>query len=50
MFQNTEDLVIDITLNKKVFIEINQSNIDDWSSNSSDGSWIWEIKTGSDIL
>lgn len=47
LFQNTEDLVIDTTGTKKVFIEINQSNIDDWISNSSDWTWIWEIKTAS---
>lgn len=48
LFQNTEDLVIDTTWTKKVFIEINQNNINDWTNNLSDWTWIWEIKTASD--
>ncbi len=45
LFQNTADLVIDTTWTKKVFIEINQANVDDGINNSSNWTWIWEIKT-----
>jgi len=45
LFQNTAELVIDTTWTKKVFIEITQSNIDDWINNNSNWTWIWEIKT-----
>lgn len=48
LFENTEDFIIDTTWTKKVFIEINQNNIDDWTINSSDWTWIWEIKIASD--
>ena len=44
LFQNTSDVIIDTTWTKKVFIELDQSKIDDWSSNNSNGTWIWEIK------
>lgn len=44
IFANTEDLIIDTTWTKKVFIEINQENIDDWSINNANWTWIWEIK------
>lgn len=47
LFQNTSSLNIDTTWTKKVFIEINQSNIDDWTTNSSDWTWIWSIKIAS---
>ncbi len=47
LFQNTADLVIDTTWTKKVFIELNQANIDDWINNNSNWTWIWEIKTAS---
>ena len=45
LFQNTAELVIDTTWTKKVFIEITQANVDDWINNSSNWTWIWEIKT-----
>ena len=44
LFQNTDDVVIDTTWTKKVFIEIIQANIDDWINNNSNWTWIWEIK------
>lgn len=47
LFENTENLTIDTSGTKKVFIEINRSNINDWSSNNSDWTGIWEIKTAS---
>ena len=45
VFELTEDLVIDTSGDKKVYIEINQANIDDGTNNSEDWAWIWEIKT-----
>ena len=47
LFQNSADVVIDTTWTKKVYIEITQSNIDDWNNNNADWTWIWEIKTNS---
>lgn len=47
LFTNTQDVIIDTTWDKKVFVEITQDNIDNGSINSSDGSGIWEIKTDS---
>ena len=44
LFQNTDDVVIDTTWTKKVFLEIIQANIDDWINNNSNWTWIWEIK------
>lgn len=48
LFTLSEDLVLDTSWDKKVFIEVNQSNLDDWSINSSDWTWIWNIKTWTD--
>ncbi|MCP4523791.1 MAG: hypothetical protein GY828_06270, partial [Candidatus Gracilibacteria bacterium] len=45
LFQNTSDVTIDTTGTKKVFIELDQSKIDDGSANSSNGTGIGEIKT-----
>lgn len=47
LFHNTSNLTIDTTWTKKVFIELDQLKIDDGSLNSSNGTWIWEIKTWS---
>ena len=44
LFQNSDDVVIDATWTKKVYIEITQTNIDDWNNNNADWTWIWEIK------
>lgn len=44
LFTNTQDIIINTTWDKKVFVEITQANIDDGSGNSSDGTWIGEIK------
>lgn len=44
IFINTEDLILDTTWTKKVYIEINQENIDDGSINNANWTWIWEIK------
>lgn len=46
LYENIEEIIIDTSLTKKIFIEITQANIDDWSVNNPDGSWIWEIKIG----
>lgn len=48
LFQNSENLTINTTGDSKVFVEITQANIDDWSSNAVDWSWIWEIKVATD--
>jgi len=45
LFNNTENLILDTSWDKKVFIEINELNINDWILNNSDWTWIWEIKT-----
>jgi hypothetical protein len=43
----TEDIVtIAPTNNQYIYIEVDQAKINDWSSNSVDWSWIWEIKCG----
>lgn len=45
LFENTEEHIIDTSWDKKIFIEISQSNINDGSNNSSNWTGIWEIKT-----
>lgn len=45
LFENWEDLPIDSTWTKKVFIEILHEKIIDGSTNNVDGTWIWFIKT-----
>lgn len=47
LFASDSAVTIDTTWTKKVFIEINQSNIDDGSINNPDWTWIWSIKTAS---
>ena len=44
-YQNTVNVPIDMTWTKKVYIEIDQAKIDDWSSNNEDGTGIWAITT-----
>lgn len=46
-FENTDSLIFDTSGTKKIFIEIDQAKIDDWSLNAEDGSWIWQIKSAS---
>jgi len=47
LYENTEALTIDTSGTKKVYIEITQANIDNSALNTeTDGTWIWEIKTG----
>lgn len=45
-FENTEAVVIDTSWTTKVYIEVNQAKLDDWSNNSEDWTGIAEIKTG----
>jgi len=45
VFESTVDETISTTGTKKVFIEITQANIDDWSTNQEDWTGIWSIKT-----
>lgn len=45
LYENTENLPIDSNGTKKIFIEINNNNIIDWSRNNIDWTWIWSIKT-----
>jgi len=45
-FENTENVAMDLTGTKKVYIEIDQAKIDDWSLNSVNGTGIGEITTG----
>ncbi len=47
LFENTEELNINTSGTKKIFIEINQNNIDDGSFNESNWEWIWVIKIAS---
>lgn len=47
LFQNSSILTIDTSWTKKVYIELNQSKIDDGISNLENWTWIWEIKTWS---
>ena len=46
--ENTEDLTIDTTGTKKVWLEVKQININDAGENLPDGSNVTEIKTGAD--
>lgn len=48
LFENTEVLDIDTTWTKKIFIEINSANINDWNINNEVWSNIWEIKIADD--
>lgn len=43
----TSDYTIDTTWTKKIWIEVNQDNINNWNINSPDWIWISIIKTGS---
>lgn len=45
-FNLTQDITVDFTWTKKVYIEIEQANIDDGSTNNEDWTWIATIKTG----
>lgn len=45
MYENTTNLTIDTTLTKKVWIAINQTKVNDWSTNNIDWTWIWSIVT-----
>lgn len=45
-FENTANVALDLTWTKKVYIQVNQWKIDDWSSNSEDGTGIASIQTG----
>ncbi len=47
-FENTANVVTDLTWTKKVYIEITQAKVDDWTNNNEDWSGIAEIKTGAD--
>lgn len=44
-FESTENVAVDMSGTKKVYIEIDQTKIDDWSSNNEDGTGIWAITT-----
>lgn len=45
-FENTENVPVDMTGTKKIYIEVTQAKIDDWSLNAEDGTGIAIIKTG----
>lgn len=45
LFENTENFSIDTSWNKKIFIEISENNILNWTINSEDWTWIWIIKS-----
>lgn len=45
LFQNTSVVNIDTTWNKKVWVYVTQSYIDDWSNNQVNWSWIASIQT-----
>lgn len=45
LFENTENFSIDTSWNKKIFIEISENNILDWTNNTEDWTWIWIIKS-----
>lgn len=46
-FESTTNEAINLTWTKKIYIEIEQSKIDDWSSNNEDWTDIWQITTSS---
>lgn len=43
--ENTAEVTIDVTWTKKVWLEVKQANIDDWTLNAVDWSGIVEVKT-----
>lgn len=43
--ENTEEITVDVTWTKKIWLEVKQANINDGSSNAPDGSGILEVKT-----
>lgn len=43
--ENTEEITVDVTWTKKIWLEVKQTNINDGSSNAPDGSGILEVKT-----
>lgn len=40
LFENSSDVIIDTSWTKKVYIEIDQTKVDDWSINNVDWTWI----------
>ena len=45
-FENTANVVVDLTGTKKVYILVDQGKLDDGSSNAEDGTGIGSIQTG----
>lgn len=45
-FENTANVVMDLTGTKKLYILVDQAKIDDGSSNALDGTGIGSIQTG----
>ena len=46
LIEVTSAIAVDVTWTKKVWIEVSQSKIDDWSSNAVDWTWIASVQTG----
>lgn len=46
-FESTSNEAFDLTGTKSIYIQIDQSKIDNGSSNNEDGSWIWSIISNS---
>jgi len=44
-FENTENVAVDMSGTKKVYIVIDQDKIDDGTLNNENGTWLWEITT-----